>query len=194
MARKPTLTRPSPFWTAGAGRPPCGGGGGLAAAGPALLLIPLTLGPGRALTPAYVAPLAAALALPSSAGALGGRPGASLFFVGVAAGGDAPSLLYLDPHDARPAAAPLAHWCDACPPRALRADGVDPSLALAFWCASPADAAALADGLAAIEAAHPGAPLVCVRDGDGAAEKAVGMRGGNGGGGGEEDESGFELL
>jgi Peptidase family C54 len=101
-----------------------------------------------------------------------------------------PSLLYLDPHDARPAAAPLAHWCDA--PRLLRIDGVDPSLALAFWCGGEGDWQALADGLASIEAAHPGAPLVSVRDGDGAdaAAAAAGMADGEG----ECEEGGFELL
>ena len=174
---------------------------------PALVLIPLTLGPSRSLTPAYAPPLASALALPQSAGALGGRPGASLFFVGVAVdesgGGDAsgsggapPSsptlLLHLDPHDARPAAAPLAHWCDA--PRVLRLDGVDPSLALAYWCGGAEDWTALCDGLASIEASHPGAPLVSVRDGDGAAAAAADAAAAAAVAGGECEDGGFELL
>ena len=206
-AARPDATPTLPSVTVldgGGGAPTLWRGAAPPAAWPALVLVPLTLGPSRSLTPAYAPPLVSALALPQSAGALGGRPGASLFFVGVAGsgggGGDGDGgppppppalLLLLDPHDARPATAPLAHWCDA--PRVLRLDGVDPSLALAFWCVGADDWTALCDGLASIEAAHPGAPLVSVREGDGAAAAAADAAAVAAVAGGE-CEDGFELL
>jgi hypothetical protein len=44
----------------------------------------------------YPPQLAAVLSFPQSVGIVGGRPGSSLFFVGVQGGG---AVLYLDPHD-----------------------------------------------------------------------------------------------
>ena len=63
-----------------------------------LLLVPLTLGVGR-VDASYQKQLAAALALRQSVGIVGGRPGASLFFVGAQEGPGA--VVFLDPHDAR---------------------------------------------------------------------------------------------
>jgi hypothetical protein len=69
---------------------------------PLLLLLPLRLGPERTIEAAYIPQLCAALKLPSSVGVLGGRPGHSLWFVGVC---ESNALLYLDPHETHPHAA-----------------------------------------------------------------------------------------
>lgn len=63
-----------------------------------LLLLPLTLGIERAINPLYVPQLQQVLAMPESVGIVGGRPGASLYFVGLQ---DA-NVLYLDPHEVQP--------------------------------------------------------------------------------------------
>jgi cysteine protease ATG4 len=76
---------------------PAGGAGWT----PVLLLVPLVLGLGRTVNPAYVPQLCGALSLRGSCGVVGGRPGASLFLTGVQAG----QVLYLDPHEVQPAAA-----------------------------------------------------------------------------------------
>ena len=103
-----------------------------AAAVPLLVLVPVQAGFGRSINPVYAPQVAAALRWPQSVGVVGGRRGASLYFVGTAslssssssnstsssssssanernlAGGaeaerDDLGLLYLDPHVPRPA-------------------------------------------------------------------------------------------
>ncbi len=130
-----------------------------------LLLLPLTLGPGRLVEPPYLPLLRAALALPQAAGALGGRPGAALFLAGV----QEESALALDPHMVQPAAdddAPAtaeSFRCDALRTAPLAA--LDPSLALAFYARGAAGWRGLCAGLAALEARAGGAPLASVRAG-----------------------------
>ena len=154
---------------------------------PVLLLVPLVLGLGRTLNPAYVAPLRAALALRWSCGVVGGRPGASLFLAGAA--GDA--ALFLDPHAAvQPAAVvqagPFApKTASAAPsspkdPAAAAASAaavasyhsaalrhaplanMDPSMALGFYADTADDLRQLAAALGELAAASPAAPLLTV--------------------------------
>lgn len=63
-----------------------------------ILLVPLVLGLGR-LSPCYQSLLRDVFAVPQSIGVVGGRPSASLYFVG--AQGD--TVLYLDPHETQKA-------------------------------------------------------------------------------------------
>ena len=134
---------------------------------PVLLLVPLVLGLGRAVNPAYGPQLCAALSMPQSVGIVGGRPGTSLYFVGVQ--GDA--VLYLDPHevqphvlhDARGEAAPFpveSYHCATL--RHMCLSGVDPSLALGFLAASNADFDSLCDTLQAQAEGARAAPLLTV--------------------------------
>lgn len=154
--------------------------------GPWLVLLPLTLGLGHSINPAYLPPLTAALALPASLGALAGRPGAALYVAGTCGSGEAAAALVLDPHDVRPATAPLLAFAPS--PRTTPLAGLDPSLALAFWCGGGREWRELAAALDALGAAHPRAPLVMVGDGAGAPSPA--RRDGLGGG----SDCGFELL
>ena len=153
--------------------------------GPWLLLLPLTLGLGAAVNPAYLPPLAAAMTLPASLGALAGRPGAALFVAGTSGEGGAAAALVLDPHDVRPSTAPLVTFAPA--PRSTPLAGLDPSLALGFWCGGAGEYEGLASSLDALAAAHPRAVLVTVGD---AVVAGPGGRTGLGGG----SDGGFELL
>ena len=134
---------------------------------PVLLLVPLVLGLGRAVNPAYGPQLCAALAMPQSVGIVGGRPGTSLYFVGVQ--GDA--VLYLDPHEVQPHVAHDAHGEAAPFPvesyhcatlRHMSLSGIDPSLALGFFAPSKADFDSLCDSLQAQAEGARAAPLLTV--------------------------------
>ncbi|KAG2482273.1 hypothetical protein HYH03_018787 [Edaphochlamys debaryana] len=81
----------------------CGSSGSPNQQGSVLILVPLTLGMDK-LNPVYHPQLQALLSWPQTVGIVGGRPSASLFLCGVQ---DA-SFLYLDPHEAQPAARPPA--------------------------------------------------------------------------------------
>jgi hypothetical protein len=89
------------------------------------------------LNPLYLPQLRAALASPHSIGVVGGSPGSSLYLVGH----QADSVLYLDPHTVQAAAGGDADWrsfrCDVL--RAMPLAGVDPSLALGFYCRGAGD-------------------------------------------------------
>jgi hypothetical protein len=86
------------------------------------------------ITPQYLPQLAATLRMPQSVGALGGRPGSSLYLVGY----QGTAVLHLDPHQVQEAAVGDADWgsftCDAL--RTVGMEGLDPSLALGFYCGS----------------------------------------------------------
>jgi cysteine protease ATG4 len=113
----------------------------------ALVLVPLTLGVGR-VSPLYHPQLRAVLAAPQSVGIVGGRPGASLYFIGVqglaagggggggaadaqatdaalSSGGGGGVLLYLDPHTTRPAPSQLPRDLDSFFPPNARVAGED---------------------------------------------------------------------
>lgn len=154
---------------------------------PVLLLVPLVLGLGRTVNPAYIAPLRSALALRWSCGVVGGRPGASLFLTGAA--GDA--ALFLDPHAAvQPAAVvqagPYAPKTASAAPASPKDPAVaaasaaavasyhsaalrhaplanmDPSMALGFYADTADELRQLAAALGELAAASPAAPLLTV--------------------------------
>lgn len=54
----------------------------------------------------YLPQLTSVLTFPQSVGIVGGRPGASLFFVGVQAG----AVLYLDPHEVQEVCEGVVGW------------------------------------------------------------------------------------
>lgn len=56
----------------------------------------------------YLPQLSSILSFPQSVGIVGGRPGASLYFVGVQGG----AVLYLDPHEVQQVRA--GHWHCGC--------------------------------------------------------------------------------
>jgi cysteine protease ATG4 len=84
--------------------------------------------------PLYLPQLKEVLSYPQSVGIVGGRPGASLYFLGYQ--GDC--LLYLDPHEAQMCAplpeAALSYFCDTV--RLMPMTSMDPSLAIGFLCSS----------------------------------------------------------
>lgn len=127
---------------------------------PTLLLVPLVLGTGRAVNPAYLPSLVAALAHPCAAGLLGGRAAASLFVAGCCG----TEGLYLDPHTAilPPLLPGQAASCRCEAVRHLPLASLDPSLALAFLIPSRAALRGLCGDLEALAGAHPAAPLLTV--------------------------------
>ena len=145
----------------------CGGGPRATAAGGGkwrrslLLVVPMRLGL-QQLNTAYTRSLSAALRFPQSVGLIGGKPGRSLFFVGTH--GDR-NAVYLDPHTVHVSPLRESHgYKETCVgynnggasgeeeafarviesyhcqrPRSLPIDGIDPSLALAFYCRNAED-------------------------------------------------------
>eukprot|EP00775_Hariotina_reticulata_P005095 gene5095-5336_t len=112
-----------------------------------LLLIPLTLGVGK------------------SVGIVGGRPGASLFFMGVQGSS---SVLYLDPHEAQEAPAlprDVATFHCSCP-RLMPLSAIDPSLAIGFYCGSTDELDNLIKRLQQLADSSGGAPLMTVEMGE----------------------------
>ena len=106
------------------------------------------------INPVYLPQLQQLLTWPQSVGIVGGRPSASLYICGVQEG----SFLYLDPHEAQPAARPgpsgsasqvpvnghtatlpysslATYFCDVV--RLLPAAALDPSMASGFLCRGP---------------------------------------------------------
>ncbi|MEW5299701.1 MAG: hypothetical protein WDW36_002691 [Sanguina aurantia] len=124
---------------------------------PLLLLLPLTLGVDK-MNPVYHPQLAAALTFPQSVGIVGGRPGASLYFVGT----QDDHLLFLDPHEARPCATLPDHartyFCDTA--RLMPIAAMDASLALGFLVDGLDDFADLESRLRELSRVHRVAPLV----------------------------------
>lgn len=127
-----------------------------------LLLLPLTLGVER-INPAYLPQLQELLTWPLSVGIVGGRPGASLFFVGR----QDSNVLYLDPHTVQRAAKLPedvgTYFCDE--PRLMPIHLIDPSLAIGFYCRSAQDVQALAAQLEELSAQHSAAPLLTITRG-----------------------------
>ena len=65
---------------------------------PMIILVPLVLGLDKNINPRYLPSLLAMLSLPQTLGIIGGRPAASLYFVGA----QDDNLFYLDPHTVHP--------------------------------------------------------------------------------------------
>ncbi|CAN0019172.1 unnamed protein product [Phaeothamnion confervicola] len=107
-----------------------------------MLLAPLRLGL-DGLHVAYVTGLLETLRFPQSLGFIGGRPNHAIYFVGA----QGTTLYGLDPHTTQPAAEAGEDWppesfvrsvhCSS--PVTMAVSGVDPSLALAFYCRDRAD-------------------------------------------------------
>jgi cysteine protease ATG4 len=124
-----------------------------------LILVPVRLGL-RQLNPAYVRPLLAALALPQSVGAVGGKPAHSLYCVG----SQGEHLVYLDPHAVRPASMRDAGAYRCPSPRIMLATDLDPSLALGFVVDSLAEFQQLRHSVKEV-VAKLGSPLFDIVDG-----------------------------
>jgi len=100
-----------------------------------LVVVPLRLGLHR-LEDKYAKPLLACLAFPQSVGFVGGRPRQALYFLGAT---DA-HFVGLDPHVVQPCHADNYLESLVCvSPRKVPVDGIDPSLALGFYCRDRAD-------------------------------------------------------
>eukprot|EP00300_Choanocystis_sp_HF-7_P036950 c52915_g1_i1.p1 GENE.c52915_g1_i1~~c52915_g1_i1.p1 ORF type:complete len:388 (+),score=35.02 c52915_g1_i1:93-1166(+) len=129
---------------------------------PTLIVVPLRLGIDR-LSAEYVPQLLLAFAQPEFAGMVGGRPNSAYYFV--AAQGE--RLLYLDPHVTQTAVRAVdagdASSYRARSLKALHIGDVDPSLALAFFCASPESMEAFCARAGPLFRSHPH-PLFTVAD------------------------------
>ena len=134
---------------------------------PTLVLVPLVLGVDRVIDERYVPSVVATLRVKQSLGVLGGKPGASLYFVG--AQGD--RLFYLDPHTVFPFRTRVSrlnegdtnastHACDD----ALHVDAreLDPSMVLGFYCRTRGDLDELCLELELLQRRARAAPLVTV--------------------------------
>ena len=134
---------------------------------PTLVLVPLVLGVDRVINERYVPSVVATLRVKQSLGVLGGKPGASLYFVG--AQGD--RLFYLDPHTVFPFRTRVSrlnegdtnastHACDD----ALHVDAreLDPSMVLGFYCRTRGDLDELCLELELLQRRARAAPLVTV--------------------------------
>ncbi|ACO65690.1 predicted protein, partial [Micromonas commoda] len=119
---------------------------------PLVILVPLVLGLDRCVNPRYVPGIVRMLGLPQSVGILGGKPCASLYFVGA----QDEELFYLDPHTVQ-LAVPLEQiWgcAQTGSPESgpfptetyhcrsvlhMNARELDPSMVLGFYCRTRAD-------------------------------------------------------
>ena len=115
------------------------------------------------LNPAYVAQVCAVFSIPYTVGIVGGRPSSSLYFVGC----QSDALLYLDPHALQPCACAEKDWTtfkgDVL--RTLPLAGIDPSIAIGFYCRTVEDFDSLCRCLEHLERDHASSPLMCVRSG-----------------------------
>eukprot|EP00656_Telonema_subtile_P044267 TRINITY_DN5054_c0_g1_i5.p1 TRINITY_DN5054_c0_g1~~TRINITY_DN5054_c0_g1_i5.p1 ORF type:complete len:209 (+),score=51.74 TRINITY_DN5054_c0_g1_i5:75-701(+) len=117
---------------------------------PLLLLLPLRLGLDY-LNPIYKPALLRTFAIRQSAGVMGGKPSASLYFVGA----EDESVLYLDPHTVQDTVTMRGNFSTSsfhCSKlRQMKVDDMDPCLAVAFLCEDEADFTELCGELAEIE-------------------------------------------
>jgi len=119
---------------------------------PLVILVPLVLGLDRCVNPRYVPGIVRMLGLAQSVGILGGKPGASLYFVGA----QDEELFYLDPHTVQlavpleqiwgcaqtgsPESGPFpteTYHCQSV--LHMNARELDPSMVLGFYCRTRAD-------------------------------------------------------
>lgn len=117
---------------------------------PLLLLLPLRLGLDY-LNPLYKPALLRTFAIKQSVGVIGGKPSASLYFVGA----EDEDVLYLDPHsvqdkvEMRGKFSTSSFHCSRI--RRMKVDNVDPCLAVAFLCETEEDFGDLCGELQEIE-------------------------------------------
>eukprot|EP00878_Enallax_costatus_P012442 GHUV01012993.1.p1 GENE.GHUV01012993.1~~GHUV01012993.1.p1 ORF type:complete len:390 (+),score=129.99 GHUV01012993.1:1071-2240(+) len=129
-----------------------------------LILVPLTLGVGK-VNELYLPQLAAILTFPQSVGIVGGRPGSSLYFLGV----QGHAVMYLDPHEAQqmPVLPDDVATFHCCAPRLMPLTAIDPSLAIGFYCKGTDELDDLGGRLQKLMLIAGGAPLMTVVTGDG---------------------------
>lgn len=124
-----------------------------------LILVPLTLGLDK-VNSSYFPQLLTLLSWPESCGIVGGKPSASLYFVGC----QNENLLYLDPHDAQQfphlPEDSQSFFCDT--PRLLPITSMDPSVAIGFYCHTRGDFCRLCERLQQLHAQFPAAPIMTV--------------------------------
>lgn len=131
-----------------------------------LLLFPLQLGLERYVSESHIPALLSYFELPSSLGAMGGRPRMAHFFVGR----QARSLLYVDPHIVQQAVVSspcigdvgdagnghgsegISTFSNAPIVQTIPAEHIDSSISLAFYCSDEAELSRLLEGLRRIEA------------------------------------------
>lgn len=110
---------------------------------PLFILVPLRLGI-ETVTDVYIQGLKAMFTLPQCVGIIGGKPKHSLYFLGYQGN----EVVGLDPHNCRNVVNTDEREFDTesfhCPtPRKMAFSAMDPSLAIGFFCKTPADLEAL---------------------------------------------------
>jgi len=122
-----------------------------------LLLFPLQLGLEKCVSRASVSALLRYFELPSSLGAMGGRPRMAHFFVGR----QGRELLYVDPHVVQPAAISSEDQTFHNTPtvQSIPVEHIDSSISFAFYCRCETDLAELLEGLRGIDASEDNAPI-----------------------------------
>lgn len=145
---------------------------------PLVILVPLVLGLDRCVNPRYVTGIVRMLGLPQSVGILGGKPCASLYFVGA----QDEELFYLDPHTVQ-LAVPLEQiWgcAQTGSPESgpfptetyhcrsvlhMNARELDPSMVLGFYCRTRADFDSLSLELELLATRAGSTPILTVAPG-----------------------------
>ncbi|KAH7280419.1 hypothetical protein KP509_37G066300 [Ceratopteris richardii] len=131
---------------------------------PIILLVPLVLGVDK-VNARYLPSLWATFTFPQSLGILGGKHGASTYFVGVQ--GD--HTFYLDPHEVQQVAVvssedpdvnTSSYHCSFV--RKMPLNAIDPSLALGFYCIGRGDFEDLCKRASELEKDSNGAPMFTV--------------------------------
>jgi hypothetical protein len=130
-----------------------------------LLLFPLQLGLEKHVSDAHVNAVLRYFELPSSLGAMGGRPRMAHFFVGRRCR----ELLYVDPHVVQPAAVSSSNtdgdeeegetFVNTPTVQTIPVEHIDSSISFAFYCQSEADLRGLLAGVRRVEAAEANAPI-----------------------------------
>ena len=130
---------------------------------PLFLLMPVTLGATSQVPTDYLNQIPKVFTFPQSLGIVGGRVGASLYFVGV----QEAKLLYLDPHTVHNAlddTGDLSTFtCDRI--NHMNLASINPSLAMGFFCRDRASFEDLCFRLGIFERKHRTRAIAMVRDG-----------------------------
>ncbi|XP_057862571.1 cysteine protease ATG4B [Cryptomeria japonica] len=131
---------------------------------PLLILVPLLLGVGK-INPRYIPSLCETFTFPQSLGMVGGKPGASTYMIGV----QDDQALYLDPHEVQQVTEispdnmgvdTSSYHCSVV--RKMALSGIDPSLAIGFYCRNKDDFDDLHARATHLATQSNGAPLFTV--------------------------------
>eukprot|EP00877_Chromochloris_zofingiensis_P012489 jgi/Chrzof1/7494/Cz02g25290.t1 len=128
-----------------------------------LLLVPLTLGVGK-VSERYLPQLQRMLTFPQSVGIVGGRPSASLYFVGF----QDSNIMYLDPHEVQEAAELPQDLFSFFyhTPRLMPLPSIDPSIAIGFYCSTQDDFKDLCGRLESLASQAGSTPVVTITSAD----------------------------